>query len=137
MKSIVDRIKEIPNLYHLDGCKTNQIKTAQNKLDLIFSDEFIDYVKAYGIISFYGTEWTGLNVDGYLNVVEATKAERENDSKFPKDCIVLENIAIDGILTILDSKGNIYAYQSGKEPVLICNSMTEYLDICIQRNESK
>ena len=71
--NIVEKIKTIPDLCHLSGCKTNQIKTAQKELDLEFPDEFIDYVMEFGVISFYGTEWTGLNVEGYLNVVEATK----------------------------------------------------------------
>ena len=75
--NIIDKIRSIPNLCHLSGCKTNQIKAAQKKLDLEFPDEYIEYVKEYGVISFYGTEWTGLNVEGYLNVVDATESERK------------------------------------------------------------
>lgn len=134
--NIVDKIKTIPNLYHLSGCKTNQIKAAQNELDLEFPDEFIDYVKEFGVISFYDTEWTGLNVDGYLNVVDATKNERNLGKEFPQGYFVLENQTIDGILILVNSKGAVYSYQSGNKPVLICKTMTEYLDICLKRNES-
>ncbi len=55
-------------------------------LGITFPDEFIDYVKEYGAISFYGTEWMGLNVDGYINVVDATKQERDINDDFPSDC---------------------------------------------------
>lgn len=89
--NIVEKIKTIPDLCHLSGCKTNQIKTAQKELDLEFPDEFIDYVMEFGVISFYGTEWTGLNVEGYLNVVEATKNERKLSKDFPQGYFVLEN----------------------------------------------
>lgn len=130
--NIIDKIRSIPNLCHLSGCKTNQIKAAQKKLDLEFPDEYIEYVKEYGVISFYGTEWTGLNVEGYLNVVDATESERKIDKDFPIDCFVLENQAIDGLLILVDSKGNVYSYQSGKKPMLICKSMIEYLDICVK-----
>lgn len=130
--NIIDKIRSIPNLCHLSGCKTNQIKAAQKKLDLEFPDEYIDYVKEYGAISFYGTEWTGLNVEGYLNVVDATESERKIDKDFPVDCFVLENQAIDGLLILVDSKGNVYSYQSGKKTMLICKSMIEYLDICVK-----
>lgn len=84
--SIVDEIKKIPNLYHAKGCTTSQIKDAQKVLGITFPDEFIDYVKEYGAISFYGTEWMGLNVDGYINVVDATKQERDINDDFPSDC---------------------------------------------------
>jgi len=133
--NIVDKIKTIPNLCHLTGCKTTQIKAAQKELDLDFSDEFIDYVKEFGVISFYGTEWTGLNVEGYLNVVDATKNERKLNKGFPQGFFVLENQAIDGILILVNSKGAVYSYQNGNLPTLICKSMSEYLDICIQKNK--
>ena len=133
--NIVDKIKTIPNLCHLAGCKTTQINTAQKELDLDFPDEFIDYVKEYGVISFYGTEWTGLNVEGYLNVVDATQNERKLNKNFPQGFFVLENQAIDGILILVNSKGVVYSYQNGNQPTLICKSMNEYLDICIQKNQ--
>ncbi len=133
--NIVDKIKTIPNLCHLTGCKTTQIKAAQKELDLDFPDEFIDYVKEFGVISFYGTEWTGLNVEGYLNVVDATKNERKLNKGFPQGFFVLENQAIDGILILVNSKGAVYSYQNGNLPTFICKSMSEYLDICIQKNK--
>lgn len=133
--NIVDKIKTIPNLCHLTGCKTTQIKAAQKELDLDFPDEFIDYVKEFGVISFYGTEWTGLNVEGYLNVVDATKNERKLNKGFPQGFFVLENQAIDGILILVNSKGAVYSYQNGNLPTLICKSMSEYLDICVQKNK--
>ncbi len=132
MNNIVEKIKTIPKLYHAKGCTTSQIKEAQNELGLEFPEEFIDYVKAYGAISFYGTEWTGLNVEGYLNVVEITKQEQELSTDFPKDCFVLENQGIDGILTIVNEKGQVFSLQYGKKE-LMCNSISEYLDVCIKR----
>ena len=134
--NIVNKINEIPNLLRLKGCKTNQIIAAQKELDIEFPDEFIDYVKTFGVISFYGTEWTGLNVEGYLNVVDATKNERKLGKDFPQGYFVLENQNIDGILILVNSNGAVYSYQSGNEPVLICKTMTEYLDICIKRNKA-
>ena len=134
--NIVEKIKTIPNLCHLSGCKTNQIKAAQKELDLEFPDEFIDYVKEFGAISFYGTEWMGLNVDSYINVVDVTKNERKLGNGFPRGYFVLENQAIDGLLIIVNSKGAVYSYQSGNKPTLICKTMTEYLDICLKRNEA-
>lgn len=129
---IVEKIKKIPKLYHAKGCTTSQIKEAQNVLGLTFPDEYIDYVKEYGAISFYGTEWMGINVDGYLNVVDATKQERELNESFPMDCFVIENLGIDGIVTVSDEKGVIYSLQYAKKEKL-CDSLSDYLDICALR----
>lgn len=134
MKGIVEKIKNIDKLYHAKGCTTRQLKDAQNELGLDFPEEFIDYVKEYGAISFYGTEWTGLNVDDYLNVVKVTKQERELNSAFPTDCFVLENQAIDGLITAVNEKGNVFCIQYDKK-TLLCNSISEYLDICIARKK--
>lgn len=135
MKGIVDKIKKIEKLYHAKGCTTRQLKEAQSELGIEFPEEFIDYVKEFGVISFYGTEWTGLNVDGYLNVVESTKQERELNSAFPTDCFVLENQAIDGVITAVDEKGHVYTIQYDKKN-LLCDSISEYLNICIARKKS-
>lgn len=130
--SIVEKIKKIPNLYHAQGCTTSQIMNAQKELNLIFPEEFIDYVREYGAISFYGTEWMGLNVDGYLNVVDETKQERKLNDSFPSDCFVIENLGIDGLITIVDGKGIVYSLQYSRKEK-ICNSLSEYLQLCINR----
>lgn len=133
--NIIDKIKAIPDVLHLSGCKEEQIMLAQKELGLEFPAEYIDYIKEYGVISFYGTEWTGLNVEGYLNVVEATKNEREHNKDFPGNCFVLENLAIEGIMILADTEGAVYSYQSGGKPSLICNSLSDYLDICISKKK--
>lgn len=134
MNGIVEKIKKVDKLYHAKGCTTSQLKEAQRELGLEFPEEFIDYVKEYGAISFYGTEWTGLNVGGYLNVVEVTKRERELNSAFPTDCFVLENQAIDGLITAVNENGNVFTIQYDKKTPL-CDSISEYLDICIARKK--
>lgn len=133
MSKLVTKLKNVPNLFHLKGCLTSQVSNAQKSLNVLFPEEYIDYVKTFGAVSFYGTEWTGLNIDGSLNVVTATKQERQLDHKFPLDCFVLENIGIDGMLTIMNQNGQIYSYQQGQKR-LLCKSLCEYLDICLSRN---
>lgn len=134
MSNIIAKIKDIPNLYHATGCTTRQLKDAQNELGIEFPEEYIDYVKEYGAISFYGTEWIGLNVDGYLNVVEVTKQERALNYAFPVDCFVVENQGIEGLIVISDEKGCIYSFQYDKKEFL-CESLVAYLEICIARKK--
>jgi hypothetical protein len=138
MNSIVEKLEQLGQenrLYHLQGCSAEQIAQAQEALQIIFPEEFVDYAKKYGAVSFYATEWMGLNVPEALDVVRATKAERTQNPDFPADCFVLENLGIDGIIAAVDQKGKVYAvhYEQKK---LLCNSMTEYLEVCIARNKS-
>lgn len=134
MASIIEKIKGISGLRRAKGCTFEQIKTAQEELDLTFPDEYMDYVKTFGCIDFGATEWTGLNVKGYLNTVTATKQEKSVNNNFPKGCFILEDMNIDAKKTIVDEKGKIYSLQYEKVTPL-CNSISEYLDICIERNK--
>jgi len=132
--SIVEAICNVPELYHVKGCTDQQILEAEKDLNLKFSKEYIDYVKEFGAISFYGTEWTGLNIDGYLNVVQSTKQERDLNVSFPKDCYVIENEGIDGIIIASNENGTIYSihYENVEK---ICNSLSEYLAECLKRSK--
>ena len=134
MSNIVEKINAVPDLVHLTGCVTSQVIEAQKALNIAFPEEYIEYVKKFGVISFYGTEWTGLNVEGNLNVVTATEQERHLDNTFPKDCFVVENIGIDGVFTIMDENGKIFSYQRG-EKRLLCDTLCEYLEICTSRKK--
>ena len=105
--SIVERIKKIEELDTnlKGGASEEQIIRAEKRLELKFPEEYKDYVKEFGAISFLGNEWTGLNVDGYLNVVNMTEEERALNEFFQYD-----------------------------KKELICNSLSEYLDICLEEN---
>lgn len=131
---IVDAIKKLDKFYHAKACAFKDIRVAQEKLDLVFSDEFMDYVRNYGAISLYATEWTGLNVPDRINVVTTTLKERELDAKFPKNCYVIENLAIEGIVILSDESDTIYEYANGRKKV-IASSLSEYLDICKKRKK--
>ena len=134
MTLIIEKINKIEKLYHTEGCSFKQIKEAQLELGITFPDEYIDIIKKYGAISFYGTEWTGLNVGGYLNVVSATKQGREMNSAFPLDCFVLENQGIDGLIVICNEKGEVFSIQYSKIEK-IYSSISDYLDECIKRKK--
>ena len=133
MSDIVDKILAISGLLSLGGCSDEQIKEAEEKLGLVFPAEYKDYVKQFGAISFTGTEWTGLNAVGYLNVITETLTEKERYDSFPEKHFVLENLGIDGILVICDEEGKVFSFNGDKES-LLTQSISEYLDQCIEAN---
>lgn len=133
MLTIVDKLKNITDLCAIKGCSITQVKEAEKELGLIFPDEFVDYVMEFGCIDFGSTEWTGLNIEGRLNTVYATNKEKSINSDFPKGFFVLEDLAIDAKKIIVNEKGEVYLLQY-KEISYICKSISEYLDLCIEKN---
>lgn len=119
---------------YLSGYTDAQLVDAKNILGIKFPKDFVDYVKEYGAISFYATEWTGLNVDGYINVVEATRIEKEMNEYFSSDCFAIENIGIDGLISVVNEKGQVFSVQYDKKK-LVCENLSEYLDMCIARKK--
>ena len=132
MSNIVNKMQNIPNLSAIKGCSEEQLKDAQNELDIIFPEEYVEYVKAFGCIDFGATEWTGLNITGRLNTVYATNKEKGVNKAFPKKYFVLEDLAIDAKKIIVNEAGQVYLLQYDKMTYL-CDSISSYLDMCLLR----
>ena len=134
--NIVEKVKKIKDLdvNPKGGASEEQIERAEKRLGLKFSKEYKEYLKEFGMISFYGTEWSGLNIDGYFNVVNMTEDEKALNKYFPEKYIAIENLAVDGVIFVSNEEGKIYSIQYDKKE-LICNSLCEYLDICLKRNK--
>lgn len=133
MSDIVEKIKQLPDLKAGRGCSFKQLREAQEELDAVLPDEYIDYVRTFGHISFAASEWTGLNISGRLNTVNATKKEKSVNPDFPRGFFVLEDLGIDAKLIIVNEQGEVYLLQYEKKKYL-CKTIAEYLDICTAEN---
>ena len=107
MSNIIEKLNGIKNLEKVGGCSASQIELAEKELNISFPNEYIEFLKEFGTIRFSSKEWFGLNVNGYLNVVEATKQERSVNKNFPLDSFVLEDLGIDAKLIIVNEKGQV------------------------------
>lgn len=125
MSKLFENVKS--EIYHLKGVDADTIINAENKLKLRFNDEYRNYLMEYGVVSLRSHEFMGLGGDKYLDVVEETINERTNNSKFPKNCYIIENIGIDGIMMLQDEDGIIYEFSTaGLKKVF--NSFHEYIN---------
>ena len=61
MSNIINRIKSIKHVEFSKGATKEQIRDAEKTLQLKFPKDYSDYLNVFGCISFFGTEWTGLN----------------------------------------------------------------------------
>ena len=132
MSKVVDIISGISGIQSVGACSVKELEDAQEKLGLQFPEEYKAYLLNYGAIRFNGIELCGLNINGYLNVVEATEQEKSVNKSFPGNMFVIEDLGIDAKIIIGDEKGNIYLLQHDKKR-LICLSFAEYLEKCKYR----
>ena len=134
MSDIVSKMKLIEDLGVMEGCTEEQVAEAQQALGLTFPPEYVAYVREFGCIDFWGTEWTGLNVGGMFNTVAATLQERELNPDFPANMFVLENLYIDSKVAAVDEAGKVYLvqYSSCSE---LCDSISAYLELCVDRKD--
>lgn len=126
MKTIIADIAKHFKVYQGKGVTDQEIVAAEQRLGVAFPEQYKTYMKECGVLSFGSHEITGLGVDGYLNVVEATEAERKLGGSFPNDCILIENVGVDGILFVMDSTGWVYECHNGTKAI-VAESFSLYL----------
>ena len=128
MKDIIQTINNLENMRFIKPVSMEQIIEAEKELGVNFADDYIKYVKKYGVISAKGIELTGVTNYERLSVISVTKRERNMNPNIPANMYVIENIAIDGIIALQDETGKIYTITPNGTPKLSCNSLSEYVE---------
>lgn len=127
MKEIIEIMSNMKKFISSGAVDINSVKIAEERLKVKFSDEYKEYVMAFGSASYYRHELTGIcKGDKAIDVVEVTLAERTFFPNIPKEWYVIEQTHIDGIVVWQDSNGNIYK-ATPQQFVKICDSLKEYV----------
>lgn len=129
----VEKLEEY-GFHGIGECSEIDIQNAEEKLGMRFPQEYRAFLKKYkaGVIN--GCEIMGINAPKYIDSVANTLFSRENDDSFPQDCFVIENIGVEGALTIANYAGQIFTYCAGKKQ-LLCNSFSEFFDYLESKNK--
>lgn len=128
MKDIIQTINNLENMRFIKPASIEQIIEAEKELGVNFADDYIKYVKKYGVISAKGIELTGVTSYKRLSVVFITKKERNINPNIPANMYVIENTAIDGLITLQDETGKVYTITPNETPKLSYNSLSEYIE---------
>ena len=128
MKDIIQTINNLENMRFIKPAPVEQIIEAEKELGVNFADDYIKYVKKYGVISAKGIELTGVTNYKRLSVVFITKKERNINPNIPANMYVIENIAIDGLIALQDETGKVYTVTPNETPKLSYNSLSEYIE---------
>jgi hypothetical protein len=129
MSDIVKKLRETPDFYSLTGASAENIKLAEEKLNLKFANEYREYLTAFGVASAGIHEFTGICSSSRLDVVLNTISEKNNNSKIPENLYVVEIVNMDDIVIWQSDTGAIYQSVPNISPVKLCNSLCEYIDL--------
>ena len=128
MNRFIDVLSQKTAFHASAGVSEKDIACAEKALSLVFSSEYREYLKKYGVATVQGHEFTGIGSTKRLDVVENTLFERQHNS-VPSDYYVIEQANIDGIVIWQSSTGEVYQTMPNSEPVKLCDSLCQYLEL--------
>lgn len=128
MTAIIEKLRSFPDLVTLKPAPESEITKAESQLSLKFAADYKKYTAEFGAAAANGHELTGVVSSKRLNVITATKREREINSKIPQTLYVVENTGIDGIIIWQDESGSVFQSMPYAQPRKIASSLIEYFD---------
>ena len=127
MCNLIETLKAKENMCSFQSVPGERITEAENRLGLVFADDYKDYLSEFGAASYYGHELTGLCDYKRLNVVSLTIEERANNENILQDMYIIENVGVENMTIWQNSQGEIFEVPYKGTPKKICNSFIEYL----------
>lgn len=126
MSDFISILEQKKAFHSLKGVTSEAIKDAEEKLGLKFANEYVDYLKEYGVASFFGHELTGICSSARLNVVDVTIEERNYNQGIPSQLYVVEETNFDNVIVWQDASGSIYKTAPGEKIEKVGTSLAEY-----------
>jgi hypothetical protein len=131
MDNIIEVIKSRKTLFTLEGATELEIKLAEEELGVKFAQDYWELLSVYGVVSYEGHELVGICSSPRLNVIDVTIDERDKNPKVPMGMYVIEVTNIDLIVIWQSVNGEIYKTSMESEPVKLCDSLIEYVNILV------
>lgn len=125
--TVFEKLLKSGNAYSASPVNAETIAEAEQRLGIVFADDYCLYLSKYGQFSAGDMELTGLTSLSYNDVVELTGLEREYNPDFPQGLYVVENLGIDGLLALQGEDGDIYGYSPSQELTLLFKSLEDYV----------
>ncbi|MEE8717490.1 MAG: SMI1/KNR4 family protein [Coriobacteriales bacterium] len=132
MQNIAEQMKTMPGFCGGNGAPQEEIDLAQSTLGVRFSDEYLEYLRAFGVASVGSHELTGVTGIERLDVVGVTQRERALNPDVPSDWYVVEDTGIDGIVIWQDRSGRVYQTVPGCEATDVADSLLDALRLWIE-----
>lgn len=136
--AIIYRLYQLPGIEPAGRAESEDIIKAENELGISFPDEYIEYLREFGCVTFFGgalSKWTGVGgSDPDCDVIEVTKKARVAHPTFPRDCFVLECREREGFI-IVNPDGQVFLFREKEyvNPLPICQTLSDYVTVFSHR----
>ena len=127
MSAIVEVIRSQANLCYMTGASEYDVNASEKMLGVVFTDEYREYVSAFGAVLLNGHELTGICNSPRLNVKDVTMDERSRYPHVSSEWYVIEQTNIDDIVIWQAPSGEIYQTEPGFQIRKLCDSLFEYI----------
>lgn len=127
MKDILSVLQGKTDFYFLPGASNKSIEEAEQLLSVKFTDEYKEYARHFGAMSFSDHELAGVCASPRLNIVDVTLEERENNPYLTKKAYVIEQLNIDDLVVWQSESGDIFLTAANTKPYKLYDSLREYL----------
>lgn len=132
-KTICEFLENYGKFSHYKPVPIEKIREAEEKLNLKFADEYVEYLLKYGNVTIEQIEHielTSVTDRLYSNVVKDTMDMRElpDADMIPADAYVVEDVGIDLVMAWQDSTGAVYLSYPGNGLEKVADSLGEYVE---------
>lgn len=128
MSDIVEYINGLPGLHKSGGVDEKLIDQAEKELGLKFAQDYRDYTKAFGRISVFGVELTGVVDNENQDVRKMTLFEREYNNLIPDDMYVIEETGMESLIYLQNRLGTVFSSIGHSPPKPAFSSLIDYLE---------
>lgn len=127
--NIIDVLNSKEEVFCGKGVSVKEVLDAEKKLSVNFSSEYREYLEKMAIVAYEGHELTGLSKTNRTNVIIVTQRLR-TECLHEEGWYVIEDTNIDQIVIWQDEDGKIYRTIGKAQPVLIADSLAQYVISC-------
>ena len=103
------------------------IAAAEQQLQTAFAPDYRACLTAFGRVTCFGHELTGISDAKRLDVVEVTERQRAENNTVPTTWYVIEELHIDDVCAWQSPQGDIYLVRPFGEPSHVADTLLEYL----------
>lgn len=127
MNQTVEQIRLLNRFRCSNPVPEDAIAAAEQQLQSAFAPDYRASVAAFGRVTCFGHELTGISDAKRLDVVEVTERHRTESKAVPSTWYVIEELHIDDVCAWQSPQGDIYLVRPYAEPNHVADALLDYL----------
>lgn len=130
-RQLIDQAIQKKIVFVLRGTNQEVIKDVEEELHFKFPKEYVEFLISYGAMSIKDHEIFGIAPSTHLDILNNTLEERTRNDALAT-YVVIENLAFDGMLIVMDETGIVYEF-TNESFEKIADSFQQYINQLINQ----